>query len=171
MCRRHFLFQKERLALGFSERLVVGLNPGDRLLLFTDGITEASGPNGEEFGKRNSPRLRKPTVEVPHQSWTAGCWCKWVAPVWRHGHAFFLRGTGSDLFRLAIGKTLPPDVIDSTGIGSEIHPFAIVRPRRDLGTSASFFDPRIAMTIYVAIPAYFALVGMSGNRGAAPPAE
>src|SRR4029077_6951294 len=57
-----------RLALGFSERLVVGLNPGDRLLLFTDGITEASGPNGEEFGKRNSPRLRKPTVEVPHQS-------------------------------------------------------------------------------------------------------
>ena len=54
-----------RLALGFSERLVVGLNPGDRLLLFTDGITEASGPNGEEFGKRNSPRLRKPTVEVP----------------------------------------------------------------------------------------------------------
>jgi hypothetical protein len=70
------------------------------------------------------------------------------------------------LFRLAIGKTLPPDAIDSTGIGSEIHPFAIVRPRRDLGTSASFFDPRIAMTIYVAIPAYFALMGMSGNRGA-----
>jgi serine phosphatase RsbU (regulator of sigma subunit) len=57
-----------RLALGFSERLVVGLNPGDWLLLFTDGITEASGPNGAEFGKRNSPRLRKLTVEVPHQS-------------------------------------------------------------------------------------------------------
>jgi hypothetical protein len=35
----------------------------------------------------------------------------------------------------------------------------------------AFFDPRIAMTIYVAIPAYFALVGMSGNRGAAPLAE
>ena len=57
-----------RLALEFSERLVVGLNPGDRLLLFTDGITEASGLNGEEFGKRNSLRLRKLTVEVPHQS-------------------------------------------------------------------------------------------------------
>ena len=26
------------------------LNSGDRLLLFTDGITEAEGPDGEEFG-------------------------------------------------------------------------------------------------------------------------
>jgi phosphoserine phosphatase RsbU/P len=28
----------------------VGLGPGDRLLFFTDGITEAKGPDGEEFG-------------------------------------------------------------------------------------------------------------------------
>ena len=26
------------------------LSSGDRLLLFTDGITEAEGPHGEEFG-------------------------------------------------------------------------------------------------------------------------
>ena len=30
--------------------LSVGLSSGDRLLLFTDGITEAEGPHGEEFG-------------------------------------------------------------------------------------------------------------------------
>jgi phosphoserine phosphatase RsbU/P len=30
--------------------LSVGLNSGDRLLLFTDGIIEAEGPHGEEFG-------------------------------------------------------------------------------------------------------------------------
>lgn len=28
----------------------VNLSSGDRLLLFTDGITEAEGPQGEEFG-------------------------------------------------------------------------------------------------------------------------
>jgi sigma-B regulation protein RsbU (phosphoserine phosphatase) len=33
------------------ENATIALAPGDRLLLFTDGITEACGPNGEEFGE------------------------------------------------------------------------------------------------------------------------
>jgi len=33
------------------EDSVVTLEPGDLLLLFTDGITEATTPNGEEFGE------------------------------------------------------------------------------------------------------------------------
>jgi sigma-B regulation protein RsbU (phosphoserine phosphatase) len=32
------------------EEASVDLSSGDRLLLFTDGITEAEGPQGEEFG-------------------------------------------------------------------------------------------------------------------------
>ena len=34
------------------EDSLVRLNPGDRLLLFTDGITEAGLPGGEEFGEQ-----------------------------------------------------------------------------------------------------------------------
>lgn len=35
------------------EDSLIGLHPGDRLLLFTDGITEASGSDGREFGEDN----------------------------------------------------------------------------------------------------------------------
>jgi sigma-B regulation protein RsbU (phosphoserine phosphatase) len=41
------------------EDSVVGLNPGDRLLLFTDGITEASGSEGQEFGEDKLAALAK----------------------------------------------------------------------------------------------------------------
>lgn len=36
---------------------VVQLNPGDRIVLFTDGITEAGAPDGEEFGEERLAEL------------------------------------------------------------------------------------------------------------------
>jgi sigma-B regulation protein RsbU (phosphoserine phosphatase) len=41
------------------EDSTIGLNPGDRLLLFTDGITEASGSHGQEFGEDSIAALAK----------------------------------------------------------------------------------------------------------------
>ncbi len=41
------------------ENSIVGLGPGDRLHLFTDGITEVSGPDGQEFGEDNLAALVK----------------------------------------------------------------------------------------------------------------
>src|SRR5579864_38612 len=45
------------------EDSIVELEPGDLLLLFTDGITEATAPGGEEFGEE---RLIAATT-IPHQ--------------------------------------------------------------------------------------------------------
>jgi sigma-B regulation protein RsbU (phosphoserine phosphatase) len=41
------------------EDSTIGLSPGDRLLLFTDGITEASGSEGQEFGEDNIAALAR----------------------------------------------------------------------------------------------------------------
>ena len=44
------------------EESSVDLNSGDRLLLFTDGITEAEGPDGEEFGAEKVAAFAKAHV-------------------------------------------------------------------------------------------------------------
>jgi len=50
-----------------SERL--RLSAGDRLLLYTDGVTEATNAAGEEFGTDRLAALleRAPDVALPHQ--------------------------------------------------------------------------------------------------------
>jgi sigma-B regulation protein RsbU (phosphoserine phosphatase) len=44
---------------------MIGLSAGDRLLLFTDGITEASRSDGREFGEENLAALAKANVASP----------------------------------------------------------------------------------------------------------
>jgi sigma-B regulation protein RsbU (phosphoserine phosphatase) len=44
---------------------MVRLNPGDRLLLFTDGITEASGSDEQEFGEENLAALARANGASP----------------------------------------------------------------------------------------------------------
>jgi serine phosphatase RsbU (regulator of sigma subunit) len=43
----------------------VELSPGDRLLLFTDGIYEALDPNGREFERENLARFLEQRGGVP----------------------------------------------------------------------------------------------------------
>ena len=47
------------------EDSAVKLSPGDRLVLFTDGITEAAKPDGEEFGEERLIRLAASLADEP----------------------------------------------------------------------------------------------------------
>src|SRR5688572_32208046 len=44
-------------------------------------------------------------------------------PIRRKTDSLLFGGAGSNLFRLTIGKSLPPDVVAVSGIGGKIHPF------------------------------------------------
>ena len=41
----------------------VGMNPADRLVLFTDGVTEATAANGEEFGEARIANVARSSSE------------------------------------------------------------------------------------------------------------
>jgi sigma-B regulation protein RsbU (phosphoserine phosphatase) len=49
----------------------IGLQPGDRLVMFTDGLTEAVDKNNDEFGEERlaaaSRRNRKLSAEALHR--------------------------------------------------------------------------------------------------------
>jgi phosphoserine phosphatase RsbU/P len=46
------VFELQTYVMGVQE-----LAPGDRVVFFTDGVTEASGPDEEEFGEKRLLRL------------------------------------------------------------------------------------------------------------------
>jgi sigma-B regulation protein RsbU (phosphoserine phosphatase) len=53
------IFQSQSYAKG-----TYTLSPGDLVLLFTDGVTEASSPDGEEFGDARLIRLLEENREA-----------------------------------------------------------------------------------------------------------
>jgi sigma-B regulation protein RsbU (phosphoserine phosphatase) len=47
------------------EEAVVDLKPGDILMAFTDGVTEALSPQDEEFGEERLKELMRATAHLP----------------------------------------------------------------------------------------------------------
>jgi serine phosphatase RsbU (regulator of sigma subunit) len=43
----------------------VAFEPGDRLLLFTDGVSELRGPNGDEFGEERLMEIARTSMDAP----------------------------------------------------------------------------------------------------------
>ena len=59
------------------------LAPGDLLALFTDGITEAPAPHGEEFGATRLAELLAPIAGARSTRSSRSCstpWCSGAAP-------------------------------------------------------------------------------------------
>ena len=50
---------------GYLEDREIGLEPGDMVLLFTDGVTEARGPGGEMFGSKRLKRALERHADLP----------------------------------------------------------------------------------------------------------
>src|ERR1700761_5240504 len=57
-------------------------------------------------------------------------------PVRSHGNSLLRRRTGSQLFRCADGKPLPPEVKVAAGVGAKVHPGSIRRPSHIRASSA-----------------------------------
>ena len=62
------------------------------------------------------------------------------AAIRRHGDAFLFGWASGDLLRIAIRKTLPPDVICAHRVRCEVHPLPIPRPRGECTTSSRRTD-------------------------------
>jgi serine phosphatase RsbU (regulator of sigma subunit) len=55
----------ERMPLAQFQQDVVHVHPGDKFILYTDGVTEAEGANGKQLGIRGLLGFLKPVIDHP----------------------------------------------------------------------------------------------------------
>ena len=72
-----------------------------------------------------SPRIMHPNRTLPRENRSDK-----RAPIGSHGHAVLFLGTRGNLLRLAVGKTLAPQMALPSHGGSKIHPASVRRPAR-----------------------------------------